>query len=88
VTLGWAATAVGALAKIIGFAAMGEQPGSTVDMMFHGERLGQRNDGGEQLTGDEIVGGDEWGSCEAKESTSKEDKKDRGSYLIVTSIVE
>ena len=62
----------------------GERPGSTVDMMFQGERLGRQNDGGGQLTGDEIVGGDEWGSCGAEESTSKEDKKDRGSYLIVT----
>ena len=87
-TLGWAATAVGALAKIIGFAAMGEQPGSMVDMMFHGERLGRQNDGGGQLTGDKIVGGGEWGLCGAEESTSKEDEKDSGSYLIVTSIVE
>jgi hypothetical protein len=79
---------VGALAKIIGFAAMGERPGSTVDMMFHGEQLGQQNDGGGQLTGDKIVGGDKWGLCGAEESTSKEDEKDRGSYLIVTSIVE
>ena len=67
---------------------MGEQPGSKVDMMFHGERLGRHNNGGGQLTGDEIVGEDEWGSCGAKESTSKEDEKDRGSYLVVTSIVE
>ncbi len=79
---------MGVLSKIIGFAAMGERPGSGVDMMFHRERLGQQNDGGGQLTGDKIVGGDKWGSCRAKESTSKEDKKDRGSYLIVASIVE
>jgi hypothetical protein len=74
--------------KIIGFTAMGERPGSMVDMMFHGERLGRQNDRGGQLTGDELVRGDKWGLCGAKESTSKEDKKDRGSYLIVTSIVE
>ncbi len=87
-TSGWAATAVVALAKIMGFVAMGERPGSTVDMMFHGERLGRQNDRGGQLTGDKIVRGDKWGSCGAKESTSKEDEKDRGGYLIVTSIVE
>ena len=80
--------AVGAHAKIIGFTAMGERPGSTVDMMFHGERLGRQNNGGGQLTRDKIVGGDEWGSCGAKESTSKEDEKDRVSYLIVTNIVK
>jgi hypothetical protein len=68
--------------------AMGERLGSTVDMMFHREQLGQKNDIGGQLTGHEIIRGDKWGSCRAKKSTSKADKKDRGSYLIVTSIVE
>ena len=49
--------------------------------MFHRERLGRRNDGGGLLTGDEIVGGDEWGSCGAEESTSKEDEKNRESVI-------
>ena len=57
-------------------------------MMFHREQLSRQNNGGGQLTGDEIVGGAKWGLYGAEESTSKEDKKDRGSYLIVTSIVE